>query len=56
MQAEQTLISLRPGGGANRGHRFVGPRFDSSSASSTTSENSFLRPHGGVSSSFSLKV
>ncbi|CAO2841616.1 unnamed protein product [Amaranthus hypochondriacus] len=55
MQAEQTLISLRPGGGANRGHRFVGPRFDSSSASSTTSDNPFLRPHGGVSSSFSLK-
>lgn len=31
MQADQTVISLRPGGGgALRGNRFIAPRFDSS--------------------------
>ncbi|KAL0545433.1 hypothetical protein IC582_015317 [Cucumis melo] len=46
MQADQTVISLRPGGGGGlRGSRFVTPRFDSSSADSSS-----LRPHGGVSS------
>lgn len=45
MQADQTGISLRPGGGGGlRGSRFVTPRFDSSSADSSS-----LRPHGGVS-------
>ncbi|KAG7024411.1 hypothetical protein SDJN02_13225 [Cucurbita argyrosperma subsp. argyrosperma] len=46
MQADQTVISLRPGGGGGlRGSRFVTPRFDSSSADSSS-----LRPHGGVAS------
>ncbi|XP_022131330.1 eukaryotic translation initiation factor-like [Momordica charantia] len=44
MQADQTAISLRPGGGGGlRGTRFVTPRFDSSSADSSS-----LRPHGGA--------
>ncbi|KAG5559565.1 hypothetical protein RHGRI_009188 [Rhododendron griersonianum] len=43
MQADQTVLSLRPGGGGNRGSRGVlGPRFDSSS-----SDLPLLRPHGG---------
>lgn len=46
MQADQTVISLRPGGGGGfRGSRFVTPRFDSSSADSSS-----LRPHGGAAS------
>ncbi|XP_022936421.1 eukaryotic translation initiation factor-like isoform X2 [Cucurbita moschata] len=46
MQADQTVISLRPGGGGGlRGSRFFTPRFDSSSADSSS-----LRPHGGVAS------
>ncbi|GAB2218222.1 hypothetical protein Droror1_Dr00001441 [Drosera rotundifolia] len=58
MQADQTVISLRPGG--NRGPRLfaaaataasAAPRFDSSNQSS--SNLPFLRPHGGgVGSSF----
>ncbi|XP_073296605.1 eukaryotic translation initiation factor-like isoform X2 [Primulina huaijiensis] len=44
MQADQTLLSLRPGGGT-RGRVFV-PRFDSSSAPS--SDLPLLRPHGGT--------
>lgn len=59
MPADQTVISLRPGGGGggggNRGSRFLGPRFDSSSSSSSASENQLLRPHGGAASSLSLK-
>ncbi|KAK1292390.1 Eukaryotic translation initiation factor isoform 4G-1 [Acorus calamus] len=45
MQADQTVISLRPGGGGggNRGSRFLGPRFDASS-----SDLPLLRPHGGA--------
>ncbi|KAL8151632.1 hypothetical protein V2J09_021440 [Rumex salicifolius] len=43
MQAEQTTISLRPGGGGiNRGARFPLSRFESSS-----SDQPLLRPHGG---------
>ncbi|KAL4191380.1 hypothetical protein AMTRI_Chr07g29600 [Amborella trichopoda] len=61
MQADQTVLSLRPGGGgANRG-RILGPRFDSLSSglsiSSATPDSHFLRPHGaGPLSSTSLKT
>ena len=46
------------GGGANRGNSFLGPRFDSSSSSpfGSSSDLPVLRPHGGVPSSFSIKV
>uniref|UniRef100_A0A2N9IUV7 Uncharacterized protein n=1 Tax=Fagus sylvatica TaxID=28930 RepID=A0A2N9IUV7_FAGSY len=56
MQADQTVISLRPeggGGGALRGTRFLTPRFDSSS-SSFSSDSQTLRSHGGLAST--LKV
>ncbi|KAL6331644.1 hypothetical protein AAG906_011584 [Vitis piasezkii] len=63
MQADQTVLSLRPGGGgggggANRGSRFLGPRFDSSSSSpfGSSSDLPVLRPHGGAPSSFSIKA
>ncbi|GFS36063.1 MIF4G domain-containing protein [Actinidia rufa] len=49
MQADQTVLSLRPGGG-NRGSRVLGPRFDSSS------DLPVLRPHGGASPSLFLKT
>ena len=54
MQADQTVISLRPGGG-NRGggSRVFGSRFDTSS---TNSDLSGFRPHGGSSSLPSFKV
>lgn len=58
MPADQTVISLRPGGGGgNRGPRFLGPRFDSSSSSSSSSlsagaASDNLRPHGGASVKF----
>ncbi|XP_042507585.1 eukaryotic translation initiation factor [Macadamia integrifolia] len=60
MQADQTVLSLRPGGGANRGSRFLAPRFDSafgnssgtggaggssSISSSSSSDQLLLRPH-----------
>ncbi|KAK1276206.1 Eukaryotic translation initiation factor isoform 4G-2 [Acorus gramineus] len=49
MQADQTVLSLRPGGGGgNRGSRFLGPRFD---AFSSSSSDLLLRPHGGGTSS-----
>lgn len=59
-QAEQTLLSLRPGGGRGR----FGYRFESSSSSSSpnfgfgSSSSVFphLRPHGGVPSAFFIKV
>ncbi|KAK9279637.1 hypothetical protein L1049_013316 [Liquidambar formosana] len=52
MQADQTVISLRPGGsGGLRGSRFLTPRFDSSSSSSDAQA---LRPHGGF--ALSLKT
>lgn len=58
MPADQTVISLRPGGGGgNRGSRFVGPRFDSSTSSSSSalsSDNHLIRSHG-AGSSLSLK-
>lgn len=47
MQADQTVLSLRPGGGSRGGNRvFGGSRFDSSS-SAANSDGSVLRPHGG---------
>ncbi|KAJ6296130.1 hypothetical protein OIU78_024045 [Salix suchowensis] len=56
-QGDQTVLSLRPGGG--RGSRLFNPRLEQSSSSSTTSSSfSFgdlplFRPHGGATS---LKV
>ncbi|KAL3331681.1 hypothetical protein AABB24_032341 [Solanum stoloniferum] len=54
MQADQTVLSLRPGGG-NRGggSRVLGPRFE---PSSTNSDLPLLRPHGGSSSISSFKT
>ncbi|OIT01540.1 PREDICTED: eukaryotic translation initiation factor-like isoform X1 [Nicotiana attenuata] len=44
MQADQTVISLRPGGGGgNRSRVLVGPRFETSS----TTNSDLLRPHVG---------
>lgn len=53
MQADQTVLSLRPGGGGNRGgsRGVLGPRFDSSS-----SDLPLLRPHGGAGAPLSLKT
>ncbi|KAH6819235.1 MIF4G domain-containing protein / MA3 domain-containing protein [Perilla frutescens var. frutescens] len=45
MQADQTVLSLRPGGGTRSGSRVFGPRFDSSAAAN--SDLPVLRPHGG---------
>ncbi|KAJ4958175.1 hypothetical protein NE237_025286 [Protea cynaroides] len=67
MQADQTVLSLRPGGGANRGSRFLAPRFDSpfgnssaggssSISSSSSSDQQLLRPHGGALPTSSLKT
>jgi translation initiation factor 4G len=61
-QGDQTVLSLRPGGG--RGNRLLGPRFDSSSSNSSinpafgsfSSDLSLLRPHGAASSHFAFKV
>ncbi|KAG9455904.1 hypothetical protein H6P81_000412 [Aristolochia fimbriata] len=55
MQADQTVLSLRPGGGGNRGTRFLGPRLDAAFGSSgigggsslASSDLTVLRPHGG---------
>lgn len=64
-QGDQTVLSLRPGGGRGR---LLGPRFDSSASSGPSSSSSslafgsvssdlpLLRPHGGASSNFSIKV
>ncbi|KAL1548931.1 Eukaryotic translation initiation factor isoform 4G-1 [Salvia divinorum] len=48
MQADQTVLSLRPGGGTRGGSRVFGTRFDSSAASS---DHPLLRPHGGIAAS-----
>ncbi|XP_077238158.1 eukaryotic translation initiation factor-like [Tasmannia lanceolata] len=50
MQADQTVLSLRPGGGGNRGGRFFGPRLDSAFGNSSISSSDLhiLRPHGGI--------
>lgn len=60
-QSDQTVLSLRPGGG--KGSRLLGPRFDSSSSSSASpafgsfsADLPLLRPHGGSPSPFSIKV
>ncbi|CAJ2649608.1 unnamed protein product [Trifolium pratense] len=61
-QGDQTVLSLRPGGG--RGNRLLAPRFDSSSSNSSvnpsfgsfSSDLSLLRPHGAASSHFAFKV
>ncbi|KAF7838128.1 eukaryotic translation initiation factor [Senna tora] len=64
-QGDQTVLSLRPGGGrgGGSGSRLFGPRFDSSSStSSSPAFGSFsadlphLRPHGGAPQSFSIKA
>ncbi|PKA63909.1 Eukaryotic translation initiation factor isoform 4G-1 [Apostasia shenzhenica] len=57
MQADQTVLSLRPGGGGNRGSRLLAPRFDSSAFSAAVGGASLtsvadalaFRPHGGAS-------
>ncbi|XP_010929170.1 eukaryotic translation initiation factor [Elaeis guineensis] len=61
MQSDQTVISLRPGGGGNRRSRLLAPRFDSpafaaaatgrgslSQSSFSPSDLAFLGPHGGA--------
>ncbi|PIM98471.1 hypothetical protein CDL12_29052 [Handroanthus impetiginosus] len=48
MQADQTVLSLRPGGGTRGGSRVFGPRFDSSAANS---DLPLLRPGGGTGAS-----
>ncbi|KAJ0966471.1 hypothetical protein J5N97_027609 [Dioscorea zingiberensis] len=52
MQADQTVISLRPGGGGNRGSRLLVPRFDSAAlARQLQLEDQRLmpsRPHGAA--------
>ncbi|XP_047954061.1 eukaryotic translation initiation factor-like [Salvia hispanica] len=53
MQADQTVLSLRPGGGTRGGSRAFVPRFDSSAA--PNSDLPVLRPHGGGAAS-SLKT
>ncbi|XP_047948074.1 eukaryotic translation initiation factor-like [Salvia hispanica] len=50
MQADQTFLSLRPGGGTRGGTRVFAPRFDSSAAAN--SDLPLLRPHGGGAASF----
>ncbi|KAL6523417.1 Eukaryotic translation initiation factor isoform 4G-1 [Orobanche gracilis] len=49
MQADQTVLSLRPGGGSRSGNRVSGPRFDSAAAAN--SNLAPLRPHGGAAAS-----
>ncbi|XP_039071806.1 eukaryotic translation initiation factor-like isoform X2 [Hibiscus syriacus] len=58
MQQNQTVLSLRPGGG--RGNRLLGGSSSSSSSSlsfgSLSSDLPLFRPHGGASPSFSIKA
>ncbi|XP_057957907.1 eukaryotic translation initiation factor-like [Malania oleifera] len=63
MQADQAVISLRPGGGGGgggggRGSRFFANRVDSSSSSSSSLQSDAfpLRSYGGVSLSSSFKT
>ncbi|XAR51131.1 hypothetical protein NMG60_11005678 [Bertholletia excelsa] len=58
MQADQTVLSLRPGGGGgNRGSRVFGPRFEASSGfGGSSSDLPALCPHGGAPSSLSFKI
>ncbi|KAI9126074.1 hypothetical protein K1719_003492 [Acacia pycnantha] len=65
-QGDQTVISLRPGGGrgGGGGNRLFGSRHESTSSASSTfpafgsfsSDLPVLRPHGGAPSSFSIKA
>lgn len=56
MQADQTVLSLRPGGGGgNRGNRALGSRFDSSALGGGSDLPGF-RPHGGVPHAFPIKT
>ncbi|XP_074280838.1 eukaryotic translation initiation factor-like [Silene latifolia] len=60
MPADQTTISLRPGGGGgNRNSRFLGPRFETSSSSSSSIssgvDTQLLRSHAAA-SSLSFKI
>ncbi|KAJ7955659.1 eukaryotic translation initiation factor isoform 4G-1 [Quillaja saponaria] len=62
-QGDQTVLSLRPGGGRGSGShsRLLGPRFESSSSASPafgsfSSDLSLLSPHGVVPPSFSIKA
>ncbi|MCL7021875.1 hypothetical protein MKW94_026051 [Papaver nudicaule] len=52
--ADQTVLSLRPGGGGNRGSRFSAPRFESAAfgtaGGGSGSSSADLRPHGFSSS------
>ncbi|XP_039131466.1 eukaryotic translation initiation factor [Dioscorea cayenensis subsp. rotundata] len=49
MQADQTVISLRPGGGGNRSSRLLVPRFESAAfAAAGGSPADALRPHGAA--------
>ncbi|XP_031483227.1 eukaryotic translation initiation factor-like [Nymphaea colorata] len=59
MQADQTVLSLRPGGGAGARGRFFTPRFDSALGSSgagisASSDLPSLRPHGVSGGGFSF--
>ncbi|KAG6506701.1 eukaryotic translation initiation factor-like [Zingiber officinale] len=60
MQSDPTVISLRPGGGGNRGSRVVAPRFESSISGGSASLSPFdlpvLRPHGGVVAAIPVKT
>ena len=58
-QGDQTVLSLRPGGG--RGSRLLGGSSSSSSSSSLafgslSSDLPLFRPHGGAPPPFSIKV
>ncbi|CAI9098787.1 OLC1v1035494C1 [Oldenlandia corymbosa var. corymbosa] len=48
MQADQTVISLRPGGGSRGGSRVLGPRFEPSAINNNSnSDLPLFRPYGG---------
>ncbi|CAN0838319.1 Eukaryotic translation initiation factor isoform 4G-1 [Linum grandiflorum] len=48
-QGDQTVLSLRPGGGRGGNSRLFNPRSDSSNNSSAAAAGDLLRPHGGAS-------
>ncbi|CAL9072477.1 unnamed protein product [Musa textilis] len=60
MQSDPAVISLRPGGGGNRGSRLLATRFDTgalgAAASLSSSDIPALRSHGGVGLALSLKT
>ncbi|CAK8564279.1 unnamed protein product [Lathyrus sativus] len=59
-QGDQTVLSLRPGGG--RGNRLLAPRFESSSSNSSVSPafgsfpSDLLRQHGAAQPRFAFKI